>query len=226
MKKLAIIDNSLWPEIYDPVSHWTEFLSLPYSAFRAERGEFPDLDDGFTHLILTGSEASIVSPPAWVEKEIEVVRKAVEKGLTVLGSCFGHQLLALALAGPAHVRRATRPEIGWIEVEVLHPDPLLGEKGRLRVFSSHYDEVCDLDEERFIVVARSHHCQVQAFRLRGKNVWGLQAHPEINPFNAVKLLRGMLERDFTGREIIEKALVSRPEDSGWIKIISENFSRL
>jgi len=225
MKKLAVMDNSLWPEIYDPTSHWTEFIRLPYQAFRAEDGEFPDLDDGFTHLILTGSEASIVNPPAWVEKEVEVVRKAVNKGLAVLGSCFGHQLLVLALAGPSHVRRAAQPEIGWIEVEVLQPDPLFGEKGKLWVFSSHYDEVCDLDEEKFQIIARSQNCQVQAFRLKGQNVWGIQAHPEINPANARRLLTGMLERNFSGWEVIEKALSSSGKDSGWIETISRYFSR-
>ncbi|MBC7364987.1 MAG: gamma-glutamyl-gamma-aminobutyrate hydrolase family protein [Candidatus Aminicenantes bacterium] len=226
MKKLAILDNSLWPEIYDPVSHWTEFIKLPYKVFRAEDGQFPNLDEGFTHVILTGSEASIVNPPSWVEKEVEVVKKAVEEGLTVLGSCFGHQLLVLALAGSSHVRRAIRPEIGWIEVEIIKKDPLLGQKGKVWVFSSHYDEVCGLDEEEFQIIARSQDCEVQAFRLKGKNVWGIQAHPEINPRNARKLLAAMLEKNFAGRELIEKALSSAVRDSGWIKLISRHFSEL
>jgi len=226
MKKLAILDNSLWPEIYDPAGHWTEFVKLPYEVFRAEDGEFPDLEEGFTHLILTGSEASIVNPPAWVEKEVEVVRRAVEKGLVVLGSCFGHQLLALALAGRSHVRRAARPEIGWIEVEIIQEDPLFGQKVKLWVFSSHYDEVCGLEEEKFQVIARSQYCEVQAFRLKGKNVWGIQAHPEINPANARRLLTGMLERNFAGRDLIEKALGSAVKDSGWIEVISRHFSEL
>lgn len=224
MKKLAILDNSLWPEIYDPVSHWTEFLKLPYQVFRAEDDEFPELNEGFTHLILTGSEASIVNPPAWVAKEVEVVQKAVEKGLAILGSCFGHQLLALALAGRRHVRRSAHPEIGWLEVEILKSDPLLGDRGKLWVFSSHYDEVCDLDESRFEILARSQGCQVQAFRLKGHRVWGLQAHPEINPTNARKLLKGMLDRNFSGQELIARALASTLKDSGWIELISRNFT--
>ncbi len=55
MKKLAIIDNSLWPDIYNPVEHWAAHLDLPYRSFRAKDGFLPDLEDGYTHLIITGS---------------------------------------------------------------------------------------------------------------------------------------------------------------------------
>ncbi|MCR4396981.1 MAG: type 1 glutamine amidotransferase [Candidatus Saccharicenans sp.] len=226
MKKLAIIDNSLWPEVYNPVEHWTAYLDLPYRAFRAVEGYLPDLEDGYTHLIVTGSEASIVNLEPWVLAEADLLQEAVERNLVVLGSCYGHQLLALALAGRQSVRRAARPEIGWIEVEILKTDPLLGSRGRRHVFSSHYDEVYNLDESRFEILARSQHCPVQAFRLRGKKVWGLQAHPEIDPASAALLLRGMLDRGFSGTEFINQALASAPSDDGWIETISRNFVSL
>lgn len=226
MKKLAIIDNSLWPEIYNPVEHWTTYLDLPYRAFRAVEGYLPDLEDGYTHLIITGSEASIINLEPWVLAEVDLVKEAVERDLVILGSCYGHQLLALVLAGPQSVRRAARPEIGWNEVEVLRSDPLLGPAGRLHVFSSHYDEVYNLDESRFEILARSQHCQVQAFRLRGKMVWGLQAHPEIDPVSAVRLLQGMLDRGFPGTEFINQALAAAPSDDHWIETISCNFISL
>ncbi|MBC7348425.1 MAG: gamma-glutamyl-gamma-aminobutyrate hydrolase family protein [Candidatus Aminicenantes bacterium] len=226
MKKLAIIDNSLWPEIYNPVEHWTAYLDLPYRAFRAVEGYLPDLDDGYTHLIVTGSEASIVNMEPWVLAEADLVQEAVERDLAVLGSCYGHQLLALALAGPRSVRRAARPEIGWIEVEILRSDPLLGPAGRLHVFSSHYDEVYNLDESRFEILAASQHCPVQAFRLKGKKVWGLQAHPEIDPVSATKLLRGMRDRGFSATEFIAQALATKPRDDRWIETISRNFAYL
>ncbi|MGB9893208.1 MAG: type 1 glutamine amidotransferase [Candidatus Saccharicenans sp.] len=226
MKKLAIIDNSLWPEIYNPVQHWLDYIDLPHRAFRAADGYLPDLEDGYTHLIITGSEASIVNREAWIWPEVELVQEAVDKGLVVLGSCYGHQLLALALAGPESIRRAEKPEIGWIEVEIIKSDPLLGPKGKVYVFSSHYDEVVYLDRKRFEILARSQNCQIQAFRLKGQKVWGLQAHPEINPESARQLLRGMIDRGFSGAEHIQKALSSVPNDSRWIEIISQNFSRL
>ncbi|MGQ9800989.1 MAG: type 1 glutamine amidotransferase [Candidatus Saccharicenans sp.] len=226
MKKLAIIDNSLWPEVYNPVEHWTSYLDLPCRSFRAVDGYLPDLEDGYTHLILTGSEASIINLEPWVLAEADLVREAVERDLVVLGSCYGHQLLALALAGPQSVRRAACPEVGWLEVEILRADPLLGPARRLYVFSSHYDEVYNLDKSRFEILARSQHCPVQAFRLKGKKVWGLQAHPEIDPVSAARLLWGMLDRGFSGTELINQALAATPRDECWIETISRNFVSL
>lgn len=223
MKKLAIIDNSLWPDIYNPVEHWTARIGLPSRSFRAVDGYLPDLDDGYSHLIITGSEASIVDLEPWTLAEAALVKEAVERNLTILGSCYGHQLLALALAGPECVRRAPRPEIGWSRVEVLKADPLLGPAGTLYVFSSHYDEVYNLDQGRSEVLARSRHCGIQAFRLRGKNVWGLQAHPEIDPEAAVRLLQGMLKKGFSWQDLIRKALRSTPRDDRWMERISRNL---
>jgi len=226
MKKLAIIDNSIWPDFYNPAEHWAAYIKMPCRAFRATEGFLPDLDQGYTHLIITGSESSIVDRDWWVMPEAELIKEAVERGLTIVGSCYGHQLLALALAGPDCVRRSEVPEIGWIEVEVLKDDPLLGLKKTVSVFSFHYDEVFNLDEDRFEVLARSQNCQVQAFRLKGKKVWGIQAHPEINPENARKLLEGMSGKNFTGKSLIDRALQSKPADSGWINLISKNFVSL
>jgi hypothetical protein len=39
---VAVIDNSIDPGIYDPVGHWGRHLSVPYDAFTAREGRFPD----------------------------------------------------------------------------------------------------------------------------------------------------------------------------------------
>ncbi|MDD8031056.1 MAG: type 1 glutamine amidotransferase [Acidobacteriota bacterium] len=223
MKKIAIVDNSLWPDIYNPVEHWSAWLDLPVEAFRVADGYLPDLENDYTHLIITGSEASIVDFHPWVQPETELIREALDRGLAILGSCYGHQLLALSLGGPEYVRRAERPEIGWIEIEILKNDLLIGEKGNHFVFSSHYDEIIDLDESTFEVLARSRDCQIQAFRLKGERLWGIQAHPEINPDSARQLLQGMLDKGFPGADLISKTLRQQAKDDGWIKTICQNF---
>ena len=85
--KVALIDNSMDPEIYRPVEHWSPFLNCPWEAFTARDHKFPGWDDGFTHVILTGSEASILEMAPWALEEAEVIREALDRGLAVLGSC-------------------------------------------------------------------------------------------------------------------------------------------
>jgi GMP synthase-like glutamine amidotransferase len=140
---VAIVDNSIQPEIYAPVGHWSRYLGVPWRAFTARNGEFP-VPGEFSHLILTGSEASILERDPWVETEAGLVRSAAASGTPVLGSCWGHQLIAYALAGPGCVGRCPSPEIGWIAVRVDRESDLLGAAGTVHhVFSVHFDEVRD-----------------------------------------------------------------------------------
>jgi len=47
--------------------------------------------------------------------------------IPVLGICFGHQFLA-RMYGTENVRVAKVPEIGWLKIDILESDSLLGEK--------------------------------------------------------------------------------------------------
>jgi len=220
--RLAIIDNAVFPEIYKPVEHWSRGLSVPWEAFVARDHRFPD-PARFTHVILTGSESSILEPAGWVAEEAEVVAEAVRRGLAVLGSCWGHQLLAQALAGPGRVGRCPRPEIGWISLRLTASSELLGEAGEEpATFSVHFDEVKDPGPE-FEVLASSGLCAVQAMRLKGRPVWGLQCHPEVDIPTGRKFLRDLVESGFKGREALLEALASRPRDSGLIRKIVPAF---
>lgn len=220
--RVAIIDNSINPALYNPVGHWSRYLDAPWQAFRPKDGFLPDPNEGFTHILLTGSEASIIEPEDWVEAEAEFVREASARGLAVLGSCYGHQLLALALAGPEHIRRRPYPEVGWIPIRVPRPCRLLGEAGSPYSFSVHFDEVVGL-QDPFEVLASTETCPIQAFALKGRPVWGVQPHPEIDGPAARRLLR-----DYSGlfpevRPLYEKALGSESRDSGLIYRIVQAF---
>jgi GMP synthase (glutamine-hydrolysing) len=219
---VAIVDNSVDPAIYRPVEHWSRLLGVPWRAFVAREGRFPPPRE-FSHIILTGSEASILEREAWVEAEAALVREAVAAGTAVLGSCWGHQLIAFALAGAGHVRRAARPEIGWIPIRLERSSGLLGPAGTtVFAFSSHFDEVFDLPAG-FEVLASSEECAVQAFRVGGGPVWGLQFHPEIDVETGRRFIRDLLGCGFKGREALLEAQRQTPRDSGLVTRIVRAF---
>jgi GMP synthase-like glutamine amidotransferase len=221
--RVAIVDNSIDPEIYKPVEHWSRYLSVEWEAFTARESRFPDLEK-FSHVILTGSESSVLEREVWAEEEAEMVREAVDAGIPVLGSCWGHQLLAYALAGPSSVGRSPRPEIGWIDLRIRRDAGLLGPPGEVHVFSIHYDEVRN-PGPRFEVLASTELCPVQAIRLWDRPVWGLQFHPEVDVEGAKKFIEDLLTRGFKGRRYLEEALASPPRDSGIIRRIIASFIR-
>jgi len=220
--KVAIIDNSIDPSIYQPVKHWASFLDIQWQAFRASEGCLPNLNEDFTHLILTGSEASILNREAWVEREVELTQDAVDKGLAVFGSCYGHQILALALAGSQHVRRCAFHEIGWFPIKITKESSLLGKKRIIYAFSSHFDEVFNLGES-FTVLSTSENCEIQAFQWKEKPVWGLQYHPEITVQEAIQYIQSSAAKREKRASFYKDALELTPKDSGSIHNIISKF---
>jgi GMP synthase-like glutamine amidotransferase len=219
MTRVLILDTSIDPAAYRPTQHWRALLAdtpsdsvhLPSSAGA------PDLAP-YSHLILSGSEASIVCPEPWFAVEEALLRAAVDAGIPILGSCFGHQMLARALSGPASVRRAANPELGWVAVEILAPasrppDPLLdGLWPRFHTYVAHFDEVCAPPPPPWRVLARSAGCGVQVMRCGERPIWGLQCHPEIPIADGRALLEHVLRQRPELDSLIRPVLAGEPCD--------------
>lgn len=226
--KVLILDNSIDHEIYDPLSHWQRFVNCGFDSFHASKGEFPDGIDEYTHIILTGSEASIMEATDWSAREEEIVREAVSAGKAVLGSCYGHQLLARALFGGDAVGKSATPEVGWDYLDIVRSDKMLGEKEtRLPTFLIHFDEVKDVPKHEAYVLASTPICSIQIFRLKHKPVWGIQAHPEISIKEGFEALRRMIELATHEKSkelrIYENALETIPVDAAWFHGFMDEF---
>jgi len=88
---------------------------------RMDRGERPPDPAGFDRVVTLGSEhAADDDAIAWQADEQATLRAADAAGVPILGVCFGAQALARALGGG--VRRAARPELGWVTVGSRAPD--------------------------------------------------------------------------------------------------------
>jgi GMP synthase (glutamine-hydrolysing) len=109
--------------------------------------------------------------------EQEVIHRAVDRGLPVLGICLGAQLIAGAFGGKT-LRRAA-PEFGWVEVRPTaagRDDPLIAcFDGAESVYQWHSDTFTL--PQAAVHLAESDGCAYQAFRL-GDHVYGLQFHLE------------------------------------------------
>jgi GMP synthase (glutamine-hydrolysing) len=109
--------------------------------------------------------------------EVDVIREAVAKDMSVLGICLGAQLLAKALGG--NVTRNSVREIGWYDVELTEhgkTDPVLAKFAPTQsVFQWHEDGIGLPDGA--IHLASSAASAVQAFRY-GEHVYGFQFHLE------------------------------------------------
>ena len=137
---------------------------------RMDRGERPPDPVGFERLVTLGSEhAADDDAIAWQADERTTLAAADAAGVPVLGVCFGAQSLACALGGG--VRRAPRPEIGWVTVGSR--SPLIADGPWL---AWHKDELLTPPRAEILAANES---GVQAYRA-GRHL-GIQFHPEVTP---------------------------------------------
>jgi len=179
--RVLVLDNTLHPKLFSLGRRWA--ARLPEDVYvdvvhAPSALDLPDIEE-YTHLVLSGSQASVLRAPTWVRREAEFVRTAADIGVRILGSCFGHELLVASLSGPSYLRRAAKPEIGWTSLDIVEKDPLLQDiPTPWTVFAAHIVEVVS-PPPPWRVLARSRRCATHVLRYGEKPIWGIQAHPEI-----------------------------------------------
>ena len=192
MQPLLILDAYL-DELGGARNLLPRLVGLPTEVVRVAHGEPPPPSaEPFAGILVTGSAASILDRPAWLDATTALVCDALRRRTPFLGLCFGHQLLAHAMEPDGGVVRSPRPEFGWIRVERTHEHPLLGGlPATFTAFASHRDEVPS-KLSGTTVFARSEDCEVQAFQVTGAPQFGVQFHPEMSLDEARALVRERL----------------------------------
>ena len=229
-RRLLIVDLSVNPEVYRPVDHWrphVEALGVPLDVCRPSDGDIPVDLAPYSHAILTGSEASILADTGWIVRSCELTRALDARGVKLLGSCFGHQMLARALSGRAFVRRTPTPEFGWVEVRKRESggatDPLTDAlPDRCHVYTSHFDEVFPLPPG-WECVAETADCACAVIRRASGGAWGIQPHPEIGVEEGRALQASYLETMPERRTVLQAGWHGAPHDDGIAPALVRGF---
>jgi len=138
----------------------------------------------FAGMIITGSSSSLavgaVADP-WVDDCADLIVRADDLGVPVLGVCFGHQLVGYAF-GARVIVNPKGYEIGTRAVELTdagRADPLFaGLPPRIRTNLTHFDVVVE-PPARVRQLARNDMTELQAIAV-GDHVRGVQFHPEFD----------------------------------------------
>lgn len=151
----------------------------------------------------------------FLKKAEEYLLRAVDSGKPVLGICLGHQLLAHSLGGVV-VRQEDQAEFGWTQISLSDEgkkDSLfLGCEAEFISFESHNDQVVTLPENTKLL-ARSARCPIQAFKLEGYLVWGVQFHPEVQTERGREILRIQQSQLKSRGDAIEELINQEPDAS-------------
>lgn len=139
--------------------------------------------DKITHVILSGGPSSVYAGNNGVAEEI--VRRVSTGGLksagafdvSLLGICFGHQLIAHALGGK--VEQGKSAEYGIAKITIDDSDEIFaGVPHEINAWVSHFDEVKKMPEG-FVSLAHSATCAHEGMRHKTKKIFGVQFHPEV-----------------------------------------------
>jgi len=175
--------------------------------FAVKDGVFPEDIARFDGALITGSPASTRSGAAWVDRLFELIRDMHARRMPVMGVCFGHQAIALALGGAVgdnpggwahgllHAELRARPEWTGDLPDVV------------RLYGSHKEQVTRLPEGA-TPLARSEGCPIAGFAI-GRHIYTTQHHPEMSKAFIAELTREMTGT--LGRELTESALASLAE---------------
>lgn len=159
------------------------------------------------------------------QAERERIMEALDAEVPILGICLGHQLLAYWLGG--EVQRG-RWEFGWLPIvvsEAGRSDPLFAGLGEsFYGFLWHGDQVTRLPEGAELL-ASTETCPVQAYRLGGLPVWGVQFNPQYDPEIAEEVIRGSAWLPSQGFDLDEMAAVGYREYENVAEQIFGNFFR-
>lgn len=147
-----------------------------YRIYMTIGGEIPqDLDEQDTYMI-TGSPLSVLDPHVFTDGLMDFIRRCDAAKKPLMGACFGHQAIALALGGKV-AKRSGGYNVG-IEDTVFHAQRpwMRPARDRLAMYMFHEDTVtelplgCDL-------LGSSANCEIASFA-KGDHILTTQAHPE------------------------------------------------
>jgi GMP synthase (glutamine-hydrolysing) len=151
------------------VTEWLEAHDADAETYRIDLEERSVDPTDYDLVVSLGSEfAAFDDSTPFVPREAELIRRAVEADVSVLGLCFGGQMLARVIG--AELFRSDEAEIGWLPVRTRDPD--LIPPGPW--FQWHFDTF-RLPEGTSILAETD--VGPQAFAV-GRSL-GLQFHPEV-----------------------------------------------
>lgn len=129
--------------------------------------------ESFAGIILSGGPSSV-----YEENAPKLPKDFFQLKCPILGICYGHQLLMLALGGD--VKSSHSKEYGPATLEILSPNKSLSKSLSLqtKVWMSHGDEVVTLPKG-FETVGSSENCKFAFVANESEKKYGIQFHPEV-----------------------------------------------
>ena len=175
----------------------------------------PEIDEFTKGIILSGGPCSVLDEGA-PDVDVEKFRNE----LPVLGICYGAQLIAHRNGGrvlPSEIREYGRARLNQVD---QHNSLLKEIEIDTQVWMSHGDTIAEVPQN-FEVISSTESVRVAAYKVEGKEVYGIQFHPEVtHTLHGKEVLRNFVvqicgcTQDWTPDIFIEETIAELKEKLG------------
>jgi GMP synthase-like glutamine amidotransferase len=220
--KLAILETGRPPgglaeKFGDYPAMFAQMLGLGFDieVFNVAAGQLPADPAAHGACLITGSPAGVYDPLPWIASLSDFIRAAETS--TMVGICFGHQIMAEALGG--HV---VKSEKGWgaglQQYSIVRTEPWMDAAETVAVPASHQDQVV-IQPPRTQVIAESSFAPLAGLAWTDRPAISFQFHPEFAP----EFAKALIEQRYDIVPDPDAAIASldAPNDNarvgGWIK---------
>ncbi|WP_163391204.1 glutamine amidotransferase-related protein [Enterovibrio norvegicus] len=173
-----------------------------FVTYRVFEDAFPASPSECDVWLVTGSKWGVYESDPWITQLIDFVQRCDQEGQALIGVCFGHQLIHLALGG-----KAAKSNKGW--GMGLYPVRILdqgafdtgAQQTTLNLIAVHQDQVLESAPD-FDVLAGSDFCPI-AITQKDSRVLTMQCHPEFTDAFLLQLIERLREK--AGDEKVDEA---------------------
>ncbi len=234
--KILILDNNREEQSFGSKNlvNWSIKTAPTGSVVLVRRSPDQDLpphDLDVDAVVISGSITSCMEfNEPWVKPYDQFVTEHIKKGTPILGVCYGHQTIARCLSRmhgeEPKLRTAVDAELGWQEVRITEESQLFeGLNNNFITYESHYEEVYEIPPG-VKKLAETDRCNLQAFQIENKPIFGVQFHPEYTVEEAEKSLASKIKKGVRSDWILNAGKGEKLYDENVGKVIFGNFFRI
>ncbi len=177
--------DSMFETLFNEANSNNTQDKIEYKIYMAMNCQLPTLTDNTIVneiFLITGCNQAAYDNTLWIKNLIEWIREGYKKGIKLIGICFGHQAIALALGGKVE-KFSGGWGVGIRESEILDPDMAKFwnnfNSKKLSLLYNHHDQVTLIPKDAN-VLATSPFCKYEGLKI-GENILTFQGHPEYIP---------------------------------------------
>lgn len=177
---IAIIDCSIENPSYNCMNRIIQNFNRPFTYHWVSKFGCESLDkiEEASGYIIFGSDSNVYQRLDWQVDLAKRMKDKMEKGIPVMGICFGHQLIADIFGATVDMVTANNDLFeGTRELEILEDSFGFSQGEKFELFITHHYEVKNLPKD-FIHLAKSNDCFFDGIAHKELPFFSFQGHPE------------------------------------------------